>query len=533
VYFVVNDAFTMPLLHGDEDGYLNNARRIADGVPPSLHGYLAGYSLFLIPPALITSDPWAFYRLSLDVNALLAGVTAGTLVLLVRVLFPTLSTAKTAVAVGFGVATAGVAMFPLYAMSESVLVPAIAGSSLLLALALGTADTTARRWYLAGVAFVAAFSAWANPRGLAIVLAGIAIVALLAAISDSWRVGDVLIVIGVAAVTVLVGNVVNGLIVGDIVAPGSDPSNYLGTVKDVSLWPKVAANIVRRLGYLTIASVGMLWVVVLWLFTERSSSRRSAADQPIVHVSLFVVTALGVSLVLNSMTMGLAAESRYDQLIYGRYLEIYLPPIIAIAVGLVATRVALIDLRIVAVLGVAVPAVSAALLSFESTDRLFAPINAVAIYALAGLTVGNLVVALIGAGIFIALIWVWASIRQNAGFVLIGSTLAVILVLAQVVALGPARKWRANQDAIPLALLEIEETGTLDCVAVLPISDRWHQYHQTSFFVPHAELELVAEPHCTVRVGSGAQFRSEERAEVLAYEPELEIFLWRSIEPGT
>ena len=127
-------------------------------------------------------------------------------------------------------------MFPLYAMSESVLVPAIVGSSLLLALALGTADTTTRRWYLAGVAFVAAFSTWANPRGLAIVLAGIAIVALLAVISDSWRVGDVLIVIGVAAVTVLVGNVVNGLIVGDIVAPGSDASNYLGTVKDVSLW---------------------------------------------------------------------------------------------------------------------------------------------------------------------------------------------------------------------------------------------------------------------------------------------------------
>ena len=117
-----------------------------------------------------------------------------------------------------------------------------------------------------------------------------------------------------------------------------------------------------------------------------------------MHVSLFVVTALGVSLVLNSMTMGLMAESRYDQLIYGRYLEIYLPPIIAIAVGLVATRAALIDLRIVAVLSVTVPAVSAALLSFESTDRLFAPINAVAIYALAGLTVGNLVVALIEPG---------------------------------------------------------------------------------------------------------------------------------------
>ena len=91
VLLVLNGEFILPMLYGDEGGYLANARRVTDSVGVSLHGYLAGYSLFLIPPALATNDPWLFYRLALDVNAVLAGATAGMLVLLSRMLLPRVS----------------------------------------------------------------------------------------------------------------------------------------------------------------------------------------------------------------------------------------------------------------------------------------------------------------------------------------------------------------------------------------------------------------------------------------------------------
>lgn len=527
-YFVLNGGFELPILHGDEGGYLGNARRIVDGVGLSRQGYLAGYSLFLVPAAIASTDPWVFHSLALDTNALMAGATAGIMVLLSRTLFPELPDSRAVAASVLATLVTGVAVFPFYAMSESLLVPAIAGASLLLVHAARCESPGRRRVLLATFSFVCGFSAWANPRGLALVFAGVAISAVLLFMIAEWRSMDLLVVLGMAGIGLILGDAVNDAIVGTVTsAPGSDVSGYFDAIRSADQWPGVALNIVRGVGYLTVASMGMMWAVVVWL-VKRPRKRWFASDDGSIVVAVwFVLFALGLSLVLNSLTMGLSERSRVDQLFYGRYTEIFLPVLVVVAVGLVASRLSRADMRIVALLSLISAIGAAVALSVESLDRLYAPINAIAIYAIAVFIDLNLVGAFLIGGVASALVWLVMSVRLKMGLIYAGAALAVLAISAYSVLLLPIQQWRAAQVAIPLALLDLQQEGQLPCIAVHPIEDAWHQVRLYDFVVPGAVVEESPNMDCRVQVGSTLQYLAADNATPLAYEPELDLYVWR------
>src|SRR5262249_25479766 len=77
-----------PHVYPDEAGYLGNARFLASGYGRSSAGYFAGYSLFLVPAAWLSSTPLRFYRAALVTNAVMAAVSPVLAVLLVRALQP-------------------------------------------------------------------------------------------------------------------------------------------------------------------------------------------------------------------------------------------------------------------------------------------------------------------------------------------------------------------------------------------------------------------------------------------------------------
>jgi hypothetical protein len=409
-----------------------------------------------------------------------------------------------------------------------VLVPAIAGTSLLLILAVRCESPVRRRMLLAAFAFLCAFSAWANPRGLALVFAGVAISAVLLFVIDGWRSLDFLVVLGVMGIGLVLGDAVNDAIVGTVSgAPGSDASGYFDAIRDVELWPRVGLNIVRRIGYLTVASVGMIWAVAVWLVKQRKSRWTTTREGGIVIVVLFAVFALGLSLVLNSLTMGLLNYLKPDRLFYGRYIEIYLPVLVVVAVGLVASRLSVSDMRIVALLSLVSPIVAAAALSIESIRPFDMPLNATAIYAIAAFVDRNLIAAFAVGGIISALVWLVMSVRLRIGLVYAGAVLAFLAVTAYALVLLPTQQWRDAQVAIPLALLELQQEEQLECIAVHAIEDAWHQIHLYEFVVPGTVVERSPNSDCTVRVGSALQYVAAEDAIRLAYEPALDLYLWR------
>lgn len=528
VYLVWNGEFTMPLLHGDEGGYLGNARRFVDSVGVSAHGYLAGYSLLLVPSAMVTDDPWLFYRLSLDTNALIAGATAAMLFALHRVLFPASDRWYALAAAVFGIMVAGVAVFPLYAMSENVLVPGIVGATLILVIAARCESPSRRRGLLVSFAFICGFTAWANPRGLAVVFAGLVVAAALAIMLERWTMVDFAVVLGVTAATFVIGEIVNDIVVGKVYgAPGSDPTAYIDTITDTSLWTSIGLNMVRRIGYLTIASVGLMWAAGVWALKSPGKFWANPHDRSVIIALSFTAFALLPSLLLNSLTMGLTSESRMDQLFYGRYLEIYLPVLVVIGIGLVVTRLSRSEMRLVALLSFTASIVAAAALSIDLIDRIFAPINAVAIYALSVYVGKSLIGAFVLGGIVCGAVWLVMASRIRAGLVLGGLTLILILLPAHMVALAPYRQWRDAQMAIPVALVEMQREDRLECVAIMPTGDNWHQAHHYEYLVPGTLIEPWEDSACDLVVGTGSQRPKGGSIEVLAHEPTLDIYLWR------
>src|SRR5579862_693385 len=88
LHAALNHGIPAPQIHADEGGYLGDARYLASGYGRSGVGYYAGYSLFLVPAAWLTSSSLAFYHAALYSNAALA-LAAPLLALgLSRILFP-------------------------------------------------------------------------------------------------------------------------------------------------------------------------------------------------------------------------------------------------------------------------------------------------------------------------------------------------------------------------------------------------------------------------------------------------------------
>jgi hypothetical protein len=271
----------------------------------------------------------------------------------------------------------------------------------------------------------------------------------------------------------------------------------------------------------------MIWAVVVWLVKQRRSRWVATGDGSIVILVLFVSIALGLSLVLNSLTMGHLNYLKPDRLFYGRYIEIYLPVLVVVAVGLVASRLSVSDMRIVALLSFVSPIVAAAALSIESTRPFDMPFNATAIYAIAAFVDRNLVVAFVVGGIVSALVWLVMSVRLRIGLIYAGAALAFLAMTAYSNVLLPTQQWRDAQVAIPLALLELQQEEHLPCIAVLPIEDAWHQIHLYDFIVPGAVVERSPNSDCAIRVGSAPQYFAAKDAIPLAYEPALDLYLWR------
>src|SRR5438445_13381693 len=75
VHLALVHGMRAPIIHTDEYAYLDIARYLAHGGRLPRADYYPGYSLTLLPVALLTKDPLTLYRGALVVNALLAGVT--------------------------------------------------------------------------------------------------------------------------------------------------------------------------------------------------------------------------------------------------------------------------------------------------------------------------------------------------------------------------------------------------------------------------------------------------------------------------
>ena len=344
-----------PVLVADEAGYLLNARALTGGTPGELRlapFYRGGYSLVIAPVVALHADPRTVYRLVLVVNAMLAASLAPLLYLMLVRFFrvprrPAVWIALTAAAYP------SVTAFSQVALSENLLLPLTVVWLLVLGALLEAPSLRSRTgWALALGACSAALYA---VHGRMIVAAAIAVAALLL-LAVSRRLELLAAVAGLAVAALgLAGVHALDRFLETTNYGGRSPNEVgdrLATVRDLGGVLSVIRNLVGQAWYVVVATLGLAVLAAVTdahVDVRRLLDRWRRCETDAGAFLLLVLLVLGVGLLVVS-ALSFRDLARPDMLVYGRYVEVVVPPLLAISLA----RVALSDrpLRVGAAVGV-------------------------------------------------------------------------------------------------------------------------------------------------------------------------------------
>jgi hypothetical protein len=331
-----------PINIADETGYLANARVMTGGMPGELSlaaFYRGGYSLLLIPAYWLGDAPTSQYRYVLATNALVSSLTFPLLFVLLRRVF------------GVAVRTAAAAAFlaalypPLvvntqFAWAESFL-PVLV---LLAAITLAAAVTAERPRAATGWAVACGGCAGAlyttHGRTAPIVLVLVGLLATVAVLRRELAVG------AAAGVVATILTVVAGQLLNDWLRARSwgarddnDLQHVWDNARDLGSVENVAALGLGQYWYVAVATygLGLLGLAQVAGLLGRGgpptlrlrlgwAARREADGAPLVGM-LVLGSIVGLAVLVG---LFLRPPVKPDHVVYGRYLEILVPPLLAL-----------------------------------------------------------------------------------------------------------------------------------------------------------------------------------------------------------
>jgi hypothetical protein len=326
---------TGPVVVADEVGYLTNARLLAGGVAgqmstaPFYHG---GYSLLLAPLLALDGNPKTSYHLVLALNALLAASLAPLLYLLLTRCFsvsPRAAVWPSLAAAAFP----SVTIYSQVAMSENLLLPLF----VLWLLCFGCflhAETGRRRLAFGAATAACAVWLWAA-HGRMIVAIGLTAAAFLVLIvrrgpaARSALLGLAILAAGLVAVHVLDHFIVSRSYGGHA---AGEVDQRLSTLESIGGLGAFLRNLVGQAWYLLVASLG--------IFAAAASMQRAlrVRRRPLSPAELVLALAVlaGLGLLIES-ALSFRTTDRPDMIVYGRYTDVVVPPLLALALVRLAT----------------------------------------------------------------------------------------------------------------------------------------------------------------------------------------------------
>ncbi len=325
-----------PVYLADEVGYLTNARVLGGGLGADLlhtSYFRGGYSLLLTPVLALAGDPAAEYRLVLVVNALLA---ASLVPLLYLFLTRSLRVApRAAVWPAIGAACyPSVTLTSGMAMSENLLLPLVVAWLLTVSGTLTAATARAGAAWAAAMACCAAVLWAAHGRMVVVVAVSAAVLVGLVVVRRRpavWPAACGLLVLACGLVAV---RALNDFLIRENYGDRrfDDAEERVSSLEDLDGVLSVARNLVGHSWYLLVATLGVV-LVLLVVDGRRLASRVASrtADTSDVVLTVLLVTTAGI-LVLSALSF--PDPARPDQIVYGRYVEVMVPPLLA--VGLTA-----------------------------------------------------------------------------------------------------------------------------------------------------------------------------------------------------
>lgn len=307
----------VPIVMYDEYGYFATARRLAGEGQATHLRYYPGYAFALVPAFLVSPTSDGAYRVSLLViNGLLGALTTLLIWQLIRVLAPQVTRRLRLRA------TVAVAVYPSWLLytdltwSENLIVP-VGAALVLLA---GRLARGAPPWLALAYGALAGFAYLTHPRGLA--MTGAAVVVGLVVLAPAGRLlRATLMLVSAGALTIATPAIARW-------ATDSTDFKSEGLLRSgLSDLPHLAASIAGQLFYLAAATYGLAplggYGLVCMVRREGVRSERGA----IALAALAAAT--GMLLVAGIYWHD---PFRSDQMIYGRYNEATLVPILVAGV---------------------------------------------------------------------------------------------------------------------------------------------------------------------------------------------------------
>jgi hypothetical protein len=315
-----------PVLVADEMGYLGNARALVGGIDAQMQlapFYRGGYSLLIAPLLELSSSPTTQYHLVLLLNAALAASVLPLLYLLLS-RFAGVPPRVALWASLTGAVYPAITALSQVAMSENALFPLVCVWLICFA---GLLSTDARRSQL-----LWAVGLGAATGGLWLVHNRMIVAVVVAVAGMGWlayrrRLGPVALVAGLVTIACFfVGAHFLDAFVTDHNYGGSAPDELTSRMDELLQFVGIRtalANLLGQTWYLLVATFGLAGVVLADFLRGRR--------QPIVGVLLALT---GLLLLISASAF--PERTRPDMLIYGRYVEVVSPALIAFGVAALA-----------------------------------------------------------------------------------------------------------------------------------------------------------------------------------------------------
>ncbi len=321
---------------GDELVYLGNARYLATGQglvdPTGRDPYKIGYSLLLLPAFWIDASPLGGFAWVQVINALLTTALYPMLFLLARRLAPDLAPLDHGLLAGVLSCYPAVLLYATTAMSENAFIPAFVGSTLLLHRAL----ETQRWWDWASFSALTVFLYYVHERALGILACAIAVCLLvgwsqLRAPIKGW---------GWLA-SLSIGGLVFALlhfveVPGSRWHTGARSSEYFSQAAGMP--DALVHTAAGHLWYLMLATGGCLLLglglrcLEAWHLPKHATSSRGPK-----MFWWFLIGSVGSVLMVSVIFLAQRPEAQLTHMVYGRYSEGVLLPVLLVALLAVRT----------------------------------------------------------------------------------------------------------------------------------------------------------------------------------------------------
>lgn len=492
VYFTLNLGIGGPAYLSDEIGYLDKAATIAGSVVHMSTSWFGGYSFMLSPAFLISSNPYTEWTIIILLNALMWSGSAVLLRYILGRIYSKISPRT------LQLVTLGAMAYPSW-LSMSGYAFSTSGFVLIFmaTLAAVVKSKFIHRGWLSLAGILAGYLYWIHPIG--VLLLGLLVILLIAQSVLQKRWWPALIAI-ISVVFALAYNTIVHPLFDRVMDGGiNNDTHYSSGIADIlhatitiHYWLQVGLLLIGLFLFVAVATFGMAIYgslpVIKQLWASKSSWKAQLQDTG------FIIKLLSVSVVFGAVcftALSFAADKqlRIDQWVYGRYIDMYLLPLLAF--GLLAAW------RFKQALGIAVGVVIAGVvlsLTTNTSNTSFIFNNKVNLQGLWPMHLASIIHA--------NYYWVWAVLGAVgilvAGYMFTKNRkplLALLLVPIILASIGNYiyHKTITLQHSTVSSLYQyIKETNTTsECIGFTPASDTNERFNLYSYYLHGFDIKKM------------------------------------------